>query len=94
MIIVGIELIHTFAKDHADARTFLRLWVSEVEATTWRHPSDIKARYATASFLAGDRIVFNIKGNRYRLLTQVNYDYGTVTILQIGTHGEYNRWKL
>jgi mRNA interferase HigB len=54
-------------------------------------PKDIKARYPAASFLAGNRVVFNIKGNKYRLITHVRYDPGRVYIRFIGTHPEYDK---
>jgi antitoxin component HigA of HigAB toxin-antitoxin module/mRNA-degrading endonuclease HigB of HigAB toxin-antitoxin module len=65
----------------------LNAWIDETRKALWTQPNDIKANYATASFLSGNRVVFNIKGNKYRLLTQVNYEYGYITILRIGTRG-------
>lgn len=94
MKIFDIETIHNFAKQHADARSHLIAWLNEVEKANWQSPNDIKARHATASFLSDNRVVFNIKGNSYRLLVQINYRRSFVIILQVGTHAEYNKWKL
>lgn len=59
---------------------------------TWRTPVEVKARYVSASFLAGNRVVFNLKGNKYRLDTQIAYQIGVLIVKRIGTHAEYNRW--
>jgi len=93
MKIVGIGIIQEFAKEHADARTRLARWVEEVKRADWQRSDDIKASYPSASFLSDNRVVFNIKGNNYRLLIHVLYQRGYVTILQIGTHAEYDKWK-
>lgn len=68
----------------------MRSWFKEAEDATWSSPSEIKARYASASFLPGNRVVFNIKGNRYRLIAAVRYDLGIVFIRFVGTHAEYD----
>lgn len=94
MQIFGVKLIHDFARQHANARSHLIAWLNETEKVNWQGPNDIKALHATASFLSDNRIVFNIKGNSYRLLVQVNYRRSFVTVLQVGTHAEYNKWKL
>ncbi len=66
-------------------------WLLEAEKASWEKPPDIKARYATASILKAGRVVFNIKGNDYRLVTQVNYVAGIVQIRWVGTHAEYDQ---
>ena len=75
----------------ADAEGPLRAWFKEAEAANWRSPADIKRRYASASFVRGNRVVFNIGGNKYRLIVQVNYDFFVVYVRFIGTHKEYDR---
>ena len=67
--------------------------MSEVEEAEWRGPADIKARYPSASFLSDNRVVFNIKGNKFRIETKVSYDILVVLTTRIGTHSEYSRWK-
>lgn len=76
---------------HADARQALYAWFAEVEKATWKGPDDIKARYASASFLAGNRAVFNIKGNEYRIVVTVKYEFFAVYIRFVGTHSEYDK---
>jgi mRNA interferase HigB len=73
-----------------DAEKPLQAWFKEAEAADWKSPADIKARYASASFLNGDRVVFNIGGNKYRLIVRVKYGPSVVLIRFIGTHSEYD----
>jgi mRNA interferase HigB len=69
----------------------LKAWYQEAEDAKWKSPKDIKRDYPSASILAGNRIVFNIKGNHYRLVVRVNYDYGMVWIRFMGTHAAYDK---
>jgi mRNA interferase HigB len=73
------------------ARQSMLAWHEEAVKTVWMTPQDIKARYASASFVGRNRVVFNIKGNDYRLIVAVAYRIGVVYIKFIGTHGEYDR---
>ncbi|MEK8088721.1 type II toxin-antitoxin system HigB family toxin [Thermithiobacillus plumbiphilus] len=57
----------------------------------WKTPADVKADYRNASIIANNRVVFNIKGNDYRLIAAINYDVGVIWIKFIGTHAEYDR---
>jgi mRNA interferase HigB len=66
--------------------------VGEVKASHWKNPAEIKARYATASFLADNHVVFNLKGNKYRLEVIVGYKAQVVLVKRIGTHAEYSKW--
>ncbi len=75
----------------ADSEAPLRAWFKEAKEAGWKGPSEIKERYASASFLANDRVVFNIKGNDYRLVVAVRYDFGIVYIRFVGTHAEYDK---
>jgi mRNA interferase HigB len=92
MKLVGRELLTVFTKEHADTRSALTAWVAEVEDAAWTEPKDIKARYPSASFLADNEVIFNIKGNNYRLKVQVLYAPQLVIVKRIGTHAEYDRW--
>lgn len=77
---------------HPDAELPLRLWFSLVEHASWAGPAEVKARFGTADFIAGNRVVFNIKGNSYRLVVQVKYGpLFLVYIRFVGTHAEYDR---
>jgi mRNA interferase HigB len=82
--------VKAFADSHADARRSLYAWFAEVENASWTGPNDVKSRYPSASIIAGDRIVFNIKGNSYRVVVAVKYDFFVVYIRFIGTHAEHD----
>jgi mRNA interferase HigB len=91
--VVGRERLERFISIHSDAASAVEAWLREARSATWRTPADIKARYATASFLANNRVIFNIRGNIYRLDTQIAYLTQIVVIKRIGTHAEYDRWE-
>ncbi len=91
MRIVGREKLSEFAGAHADARPWIDNWIAATELVTWRTPPDVKDQYASASFLADNVIVFNVKGNRYRLEVLIAYRTGTVVIRKIETHAEYSK---
>ena len=94
MRIADAGLILEFASVHADARLPLETWLAEARKAMWDNPNDIKSRYVSANFLSENRVVFNIKGNSYRMLVQISYKLKVVYILRIGTHAEYSKWKL
>ena len=73
------------------AEQSLRSWYREASQANWRSPTDIRVVYPTASVLQAGRVVFNIQGNRYRLIVRINYDFGIVWIRFVGTHAEYDR---
>lgn len=94
MKVIGKERLDTYSRKHADVRSRIASWLYEAEEAEWRTPNDIKKRYADVSFLANKVIVFNLKGKKYRLVTKVDFKSQVVLIKKIGTHAEYNRWKL
>jgi len=69
----------------------LKAWYKEAREARWKKAIDIKRDYPSASVLPGNRVVFNIKGNHYRLVVRINYDYGVVWIRFIGTHDQYDK---
>jgi mRNA interferase HigB len=91
MRLVGRLKLTEFARCHADARSWLYAWVAETEEAAWRTPQDIKDRYRSASFLSDNTVVFNVKGNRYRLVCKIAYKAQVVTVTWIGTHAEYSK---
>lgn len=92
MKLIGIPRLEEFRVRHADVRTQLNAWIAEVEEAQWETPGDIKARYPHASIIGNDRVVFNLKGNRYRLDVKVNYKSQIVLVKRIGTHEQYEKW--
>jgi mRNA interferase HigB len=82
--------LQAFWRRHPDAELPLRAWCDEAEKATWRGPADVRARYRTADFVANNRVVFNIRGNNYRLVVAVKYEFSCVYIRFVGTHAEYD----
>ncbi len=80
-----------FWTKHKDCEEQLKSWYREAEIANWKKPRQIKLDYPSASILQDNRVVFNIKGNNYRLIVKVNYDYGVVWVRFIGTHKEYDK---
>ncbi len=91
MRVVSRKALRDFWEKRPDARQPLQAWYADVIHADWKSPSDIKAAYRNASFLANDRVVFNIKGNRYRVVVAVQYKYGITYIRFVGTHQEYDK---
>ncbi len=82
----------SFWRPHPDAEEPLRLWFTIVERASWKGPADTRAVFGSADFITGNRVIFNIKGNSYRLVAQVRYGpLFLVFIRFIGTHAEYDR---
>lgn len=89
MRIVGRDKLDAFCEKHADARNWIEAWLYETEGVVWHTPMEVKLRYASASFLAGNLVIFNVKGNEYRMEVVVAYKTGVVTVVWVGTHDEY-----
>jgi len=93
MDIVVRRVIDSFIKKHPDGKGSVKAWYYEAKQALWNNPMDIKQQYANASFLADNIVIFNIKGNGYRLVTKIAYNTKKVFIKWIGTHAEYNKKK-
>lgn len=91
MKIVGRERLDAFCAEHADVRQWVEAWLHEAEGVEWKSPQHVKDRYASASFLAGNVVIFNVKGNEYRLEVRLAYKTGVVSIVWTGTHGQYDQ---
>lgn len=90
MNIVAVKILRDFWERFPDSEQHLKAWVDEVRKATWTQPADIKDKYRSASILKSRRVVFNIKGNDYRLIVAVAYRFQAVYIKFIGTHAQYN----
>jgi mRNA interferase HigB len=90
MRVIAKSTLREFWLKHADCEQALKSY-NEADKSTWLHPNDIKDDYPSASILADNRVVFNIKGNTYRLIVKINYDYQKIWIRFIGTHAEYDK---
>lgn len=91
MSVIAVSTLRRFWTRHPDAEQSLKAWLDEARHATWLAPQDIKERYASASFVDGNRVVFNIKGNDYRLIVAVAWRFQAAYIKFVGTHAEYDR---
>ena len=91
MHIISRRTLRAFWQVHADSEQALRAWYQEAKAARWADTTDVKARYPSADFVAGNRVIFNIKGNSYRLILAFDYQRHLGWIKFIGTHAEYDR---
>ncbi len=94
MKLLNKKLLYDFKEQHADARSQIDSWEAEVEEAQWSTPHVLKSRYQKASLIGERLVVFNICGNKYRLLVQVNYKNGIILAKKIGTHKEYDNWNI
>lgn len=91
MRVIAKSTLRDFWARHKDCEQQLKSWFNEAERAVWSSPADIKTAYPSASILTGNRVVFNIKGNSYRLIVKINYNAGVIWIRFIGTHADYDQ---
>lgn len=91
MNVLGRNLLTEFSAKHASVKSALDAWFHEARAADWKTPQDIKNRYRSADFLDDNRVIFDIKGNHYRLVVKVRYQNGIVRVEWVGTHAEYSK---
>jgi mRNA interferase HigB len=91
MRIIALATLRDFWKKHPDAEIPLRSWYTLASRSDWQSPSDVKSTYRNASVLVNNRIVFNIKGNDYRLIAAMHYNRGMMFVRFVGTHREYDK---
>ncbi len=89
--VISRKILREFWAKHTDSEEQLKSWYRETEKATWKNTNELKTDYPNASILKGNRIVFNIKGNNYRLIVKFNFDYQISWILFVGTHAEYDK---
>ncbi len=93
MIIVGRDILESAGQVHGKAlRNALARWAAVVESATWSKPAELKQTYRNASFVK-EFVVFNVKGNDFRLVATASYKSGVVTVERVMTHGEYDKWS-
>lgn len=91
MRIIALKALRDFWEKHPQAEVPLRAWHAIASRADWRSPADVKAAYRAASFLAGNRVVFNIGGNDFRLVVALHYNRGLIFVRFVGTHQQYDR---
>jgi mRNA interferase HigB len=90
MRVISKKILKEFWVRYPDSENSLQAWHAEAKSAAWQSPAEIKAKYGSASILKNSRAVFNICGNKYRLVVQINYPFSVVYICFVGTHKEYD----
>jgi mRNA interferase HigB len=83
--------LRKFWEKHPDSEQYLKTWYDTAKNSNWKNPIDVKETYVNAGILKESRVVFNIKGNNYRLVVKFNFQKQWIFIRFIGTHSEYDR---
>jgi len=91
MVIISKSIIYQFCQNHAQVIDSLNEWYTKCKIADWGSFSDLKSDFNSADFVGNDRYVFNIKGNRFRLVAMIHFSIRTIYIRFIGTHAEYDR---
>jgi mRNA interferase HigB len=91
MRVIAKKILREYWEKKTDSKEQLKTWYKEASKARWTSPNNIKSEYPKASILKSGRVVFNICGNKYRLIVQINYLRQWVFIRFIGTHGEYDK---
>jgi len=89
--VISKKSLREYWEQHADTEQQLKSWFQETSKASWKSPKDIKKEYPGASILENNRVVFNIKGNNYRLIVKINYAYQMVWVRFVGTHAAYDK---
>lgn len=94
MIVVGQDVLESAGQAHRSRSLHkaLAVWAKVVENASWRHFPDVRQSWPSADYVAG-HVVFNIRGNQFRLVANINYTIGVVAVLRLMTHEEYDRWS-
>lgn len=89
--IISKKALKDFWEKHADSEQYLKTWYDTAKNAEWKNPNDVKASYSSASIIGDNRVVFNVKGNNYRLIVKFNYRLQWAFIRFVGTHAEYDK---
>jgi len=91
MNVISKRTLIKFYELHPQSKSALEVWHNDAKKSTWSSPADIKKIYSSASFIQDNRVVFNIKGNDYRLIVHIDYPRKIVRVKFIGTHAQYDK---
>lgn len=91
MQIIAKRTLRLFWEKHPQAETPLRAWFATVSAAQWKGPPDVRTQFGSADFVADNRVIFDIAGNKFRLVVHVSYGFGRVLVKFVGTHAEYDK---
>lgn len=91
MVVISKTILARFGRRHPDAAAALNTWYSRTKAADWASFTDVKGTFPTADYAGNDRVVFDIRGNRYRIVAMVFFSIRTVFVRFVGTHAEYDK---
>ena len=91
MRVISRKTLREFWDKHNDCEQQLKSWFKEMEKSKYQNPNQLKLDYPSLSILENNRFVFNIKGNKYRLIVKINFEYQILWIRFVGTHSEYDK---
>lgn len=91
MRVIAKRTLTSFSENHSDAEQALLAWYQEAEKAIWKSPNELKQQYVNASILGDKRVVFNIHGNKYRLIVDIEYKLQIIFIVWVGTHESYDK---
>ncbi len=91
MRIIARKTLKVFWEKHTDCEQQLKVWFKETQKAGWKNLNELKREFPSASILENNRVVFNIKGNKYRLIVKINFEHQILWIRFIGTHAEYDK---
>ena len=91
MRVIALRTLRAYWEQHPDVRPALEAWYHDVKRASWQTPMDIKRVYRNVSFVGNNRVVFNIKGNDYRIVVAIQYQHSIVYIRFVGSHREYDQ---
>ena len=91
MVVISKTILNEFCQRHPDAATAFNEWYLQVKVAEWNNPGSVKQTFNSVDYVGNDRFVFNIRGNRYRLVAMIFFDKRTVFIRFVGTHAEYDK---
>ncbi|SDH38383.1 mRNA interferase HigB [Dyadobacter soli] len=91
MNVISFRKLKEFYEIHPDAKAYLTSWFKTVRKVQWTDFHDVKADFRSADIIADQRIIFNIKGNHYRMVTRISFEHKRIMIKWLGTHAEYDR---
>lgn len=93
MRVIAFRTIREFFEqsEYSDSEISLRAWYHDVKSADWKNSNELKNQYKNASIVGGGRVVFNIKGNEYRLVVAIDYEFQVIFIRFVGTHKQYDK---
>lgn len=91
MNVISLKKLREFYDIHPDSKAYLTSWFKTVRKADWKDYNDVKEDFRSADFIADNRVIFNIKGNHYRLITRISFTHKRVMIKWLGTHADYDR---